>query len=91
MEIIRREYSIFYDNGVRKSKGEYLGNIKDGAYKEYYTSGNTKYRGFYKNDKKDGEWEIYSETGEIVKIILYKDGNILEEEIYSEKIMILDE
>lgn len=91
MEKKRSEYTIFYDNGVRKLKGEYRDNIKDGIYKEYYISGNTKCEGYYRNDERDGEWVFYSETGEITKIVLYKEGNILEEENDSKKIMILDE
>lgn len=89
MEIQKKEYSIFYNNGIRKSKGEYTENIKNGFYKEYYISGNTECEGFYKNDKQDGEWVFYSEAGEIIKIVLYNEGKILKEEVYPQQITIL--
>lgn len=87
----KKEYSIFYDNGVRKLKGEYINNIKNGVFKGYYITGNTEYEGFYKDGVKDGVWTFYSNEGKITKTILYKKGEILQEKIYSEEIIILKE
>ena len=88
---IKEKYTFFYNNGVRKAKGEYLENIRDGVYKKYYISGNTEIEGNYKLGKKDGEWVFYSEDGSIIKTILYEDGEIVEEIIYQEEIIILEE
>ena len=45
-------------------------------YKKYYKNGQLETEGFYKNKKTHGKWISYYESGQIVSINKYRDGNL---------------
>jgi antitoxin component YwqK of YwqJK toxin-antitoxin module len=66
------KYSTWYPNGQPKEIGQY-----------YDTTAANKLKGF--NNKiwfKQGEWRYYAENGKLIRTVIYKDGDILEEKKY---------
>lgn len=65
-------FKEFYENGQKKSEGEYLNSKKVGEWVYYYPDGKIEQRGrFDRNGKPDGEWIWY-----------YNNGNIWRQENY---------
>ena len=56
-------FSYFYENGKKKSEGDYINNDNDGFWTYWYENGQKRSEGNYKNDLKQGKWEYWHENG----------------------------
>ena len=64
------EWVYYYENGMKKSEGNYT----DGKWVVYYEDGQISREGNYKDGERDGKWVWYYEDGQIEKEENYVDG-----------------
>ena len=63
-----------YENGQKKSEGNFKDGKKDGVWTTYDTDGSISEKGSYKDDKKDGVWTTYDTDGSISETATWVDG-----------------
>jgi antitoxin component YwqK of YwqJK toxin-antitoxin module len=51
--------------------------MKQGPWKEFYDNDKTRTEGFYTDDKKNGTFRDYKEDGTLVKLEIYKNGELI--------------
>jgi hypothetical protein len=62
------EYSkTYYDNGVLKSEGWIINNMKEKYWYYYFKDGSIKSEGHFENDVKTDYWFFYNKKGDIVE------------------------
>ena len=76
--------------GIAVSKGYYEngqleyeviakdGNVEYGIYKEYYRNGQLKELNHFKNDEYHGICLSYNERGQLLRVVIYEDGRIID-------------
>ncbi len=64
---------IYTDNGKLRFEGAFQMGNAVGQHKFYYPSGMLKCQGPYVGGLKNGDWNYYDETGEIEKIITFRN------------------
>jgi antitoxin component YwqK of YwqJK toxin-antitoxin module len=73
----------------------YRDGMLHGTYKTFYPGTKSQISGTYFEDVKDGDWNYYSEEGELVTVIRYDKGQVLNpeelEKIYETFIKQLEE
>ncbi|GAK98158.1 hypothetical protein JCM19294_791 [Nonlabens tegetincola] len=77
----KENYKEYYPNGFLKTDSQIINHDKNGIYREYYENGNTKYEGFFKDDQPIDKEYFYNSNGEVIKVLTWKDGKIIETEI----------
>jgi len=82
MGIFDGTQKAYYNTGELMSEGFYTNNKKEALYKEYYIDGTVKLEGQYERDLKTGEWNEYSEDGKLIKLTVYKKGEVKKEKSY---------
>jgi|SRR6185436_347638 len=77
----KRDGVVTWYNQQEKPSIEYTYKmgIIDGPAKTYFASGNLQTEGNYKNNNETGEWKEYDESGNIIKTIMYDNGNKVKE------------
>lgn len=61
--VLHGNYESFYENGNKKSQGQFTENISSGIWTYYYSNDNVKMRGEVKNGSSAGYWEYFYESG----------------------------
>lgn len=72
----------YFNSGGIMSETFYVNDKKEGQYKEYHENNTLKIEGQYQNDLKEGEWKEYDEEGKLIKMIVYKKGEVKKEKSY---------
>jgi len=70
---IRTEY---WDNGQKKSEGNVVNGIRDGAWRMWFDNGHIAQQGFYKQGQIDGTWTSYFMNGKVDKISVWENKKI---------------
>ncbi|NJM14707.1 MAG: hypothetical protein HC896_04410 [Bacteroidales bacterium] len=71
----QKEYKQFlYPSGIVSSEGYLVNNKPDGYWKSYYPSGVLISEGKRTNYLLDSIWKFYGETGNLHKVVNYKNG-----------------
>ena len=63
-----------YENGLKRSEGNFKDGKKDGKWTEWYENGQKKSGGYYKDGKKHGKYTVWYENGQKEAEVNYKDG-----------------
>ena len=75
-------WTLWYENGQKKSEFYMNGEIFNGSFISWYESGNKKMEGNFKDRKRDGVFIYYDKTGEETSRESYFQG-ILKSELKS--------
>ena len=70
------EYSWFYNNSIKTSKGNFSGRLLDGKYEVYDLKNNLLTKGQYDLGLKQDKWYYWYANGMLKTIIDYKNGYI---------------
>ena len=54
------EWTMWYDNGQKKSIDHYKEGVQDGEHTGWYTNGKIAAIGMYKNGKREGVWKRWN-------------------------------
>jgi antitoxin component YwqK of YwqJK toxin-antitoxin module len=74
-------YRSYYDNGNVLEETQYVNGFLEGVSTFYNENGNKILKGIYKKSMRDGKWIYYNSNGTVVKIVEYKDGKSLDENL----------
>ncbi|MEZ5199164.1 MAG: hypothetical protein R2764_23115 [Bacteroidales bacterium] len=69
-------YSVFYNSGTLKEKGQFIFGLKNGKWKKWYNNGNLYEVGSWEKGQKTGSWIQYDSEGRLAKVANYKDGEL---------------
>ncbi len=58
-------YTSYFQNGQKKSQGNYVKNKAEGTWQFFYENGNIKMEGLMLNGEKNGVWQYYYENGSV--------------------------
>ncbi|NLF42071.1 MAG: hypothetical protein GX587_05190, partial [Bacteroidales bacterium] len=75
----------YHENGEVHLKATYKDDMLDGPYTIFYDSGKQAISGAYVADKRNGDWFFYTTSGEVKKRQLYKNGDLIKEQIFIEE------
>ncbi len=75
------EYIRYYSNGKIEEKGYYLAGNLHGKRIHFYKNGKKQFEITYKNGKKDGIAQYFDLSGNLKKIVEYKDNQIINQKI----------
>lgn len=86
------KFTEFYENGQKKSEGEYLNSRKVGDWRYYYPDGKLEQQGrFDRNGRADGEWVWFYNNGNIWRkenfIAGEREGEYVEYEVNGREIV----
>jgi len=73
------EWNYYYPNGQLESKGNFKNDLPEGKWLWYYSNGNLKETGTFLGGIKTGRWYKYNGEGALISIILYDNGEIIDE------------
>ena len=73
------EWNYFYSNGQLESKGNFNNDLPEGKWMWYHPNGKIKETGTFLEGVKIGRWYQYNNDGNLVLIIYYDFGEIIEE------------
>jgi antitoxin component YwqK of YwqJK toxin-antitoxin module len=73
---------IYYDNGKLKSISNYSNGILNGDGIGYHQSGAMAYKGKTINNNIHGDFSYYNKKGNLIKIVKYNHGQILDSILY---------
>ncbi len=68
------KWEHIYDNDQVGFSGEFIDGNKNGKHRHYYRNGLKMMEGEYIMDQREGEWKFYDKEGNIILMILYRDG-----------------
>jgi antitoxin component YwqK of YwqJK toxin-antitoxin module len=77
------QWSYYYPSGQVESEGNFEKNLTEGKWTWYFESGKIREIGNYKAGKKHGNWVIFDEKGEIKRKLVFKDGQIIEDQDFN--------
>ena len=66
-----------YENGQKKSEGNFKDGKRDGVYNSWYKNGQIKSERIYKEDEEIGKWTYWHENGQKEHEVNYKDGKLV--------------
>jgi len=69
----------YYDTGEIKYRGGMKNDSIHGTYKEFYKSGKLAKKGKFKMGFYDGKWQFIREDGVILRITIFKNGQVISE------------
>lgn len=75
------EFVEYFENEIIYKKCIYRMGKLNWYYKEYFKSGEIQIDGNYSNDLKQGKWKYFDQNGKLLKIEVWKKGNLESEEI----------
>lgn len=67
-------FTVFFNSGKLKEKGQFNIGLKDGKWKKWYDNGNLYEVGNWENGLKTGKWVQYEKEGRLAVVANYKDG-----------------
>lgn len=67
----------YYENGNKKSEGNYIDGEKDGFWTRWYENGVKEEQGNYLDDKEQGIWELWYPNGIMKEVINYKNNGFI--------------
>ena len=73
------EWNYYYPNGQLESKGNFRNDLPEGKWMWYYHNGNLKESGTFLGGLKTGRWYKYNGDGALISVILYDNGEIIDE------------
>ena len=73
------EWNYYYPNGQLESNGNFKNDLPEGKWMWYYSNGNIKESGTFLDGLKIGRWYKYNGEGSLISIILYDNGEIIDE------------
>ena len=73
------EWNYYYPNGQLESKGNFKNDLPEGKWTWYYYNGNLKESGTFLGGLKTGRWYKYNGEGSLISIILYDNGDVIDE------------
>ncbi|MCW3085696.1 MAG: hypothetical protein JWP12_3062 [Bacteroidetes bacterium] len=68
----------YYCNGKKKNEFTFIGMYWEGLYTAWYENGQKENEGNYVKTKKDGEWKYWDQSGKLLLIEIYKNGELTE-------------
>lgn len=71
-------YESFYKNTKLHRKGLYLQSLKTGIWYSYWSNGGQMSYGKYVDGFRQGKWSFYNPNGQLVSIIKYDRGKIID-------------
>ena len=72
---INDEFREWYENGNKKTEGNFKGEKKNGLWIRWYENGQKKMEGFFKEGKLNGKWIKWFEDGKKWEEGYYLNGN----------------
>lgn len=75
----------YHPNGNKQSESFYVNGELDGKTAVFYASGQVMYIGYYSAGKYDGQWLYFDQEGTLVKEMLYKKGELIQQTEKNEK------
>ncbi len=79
------EWKQYYENGQVRISANYENDLLNGKYIMYYENGNKMIDGYFHNNLEHKRWTHIAHNGEIEKIIVYDEGEVVEENIFIER------
>ncbi len=73
---------MYFESNQLYTSGEMMNGLREGEWSWYYENGNISSTVNFSKDKKEGEQIMWSEVGDITKKEYYKNGELIEEEIF---------
>ena len=77
------EWSYYYQNGQLESQGNFKYDAPHGKWVWYYSNGNLKEQGTFLNGFKTGDWYLFTRDGELISIMTYNQGELVNEVKFS--------
>lgn len=77
-----REY---YDSGELAIMQSYVNGIPHGRFTSFHMNGNTWSEGVHSQGRCEGTFQVYDEAGAVVRIMIFKEGALVEEKDISPK------
>lgn len=71
----------YFPDGTTKDSGSYTYGLRDGLWQEWDEKENKIKKGLYHHGKKTGIWKYYSDSGKLITIKKFKEGN----EVYAKR------
>jgi RNA polymerase sigma factor (sigma-70 family) len=71
-------YAVWHENGQRKMEGQYVEGRPEGRWASWHENGLREEEGEFRNGEKEGRWVLCDEQGSIVKIEIYRSGQLVE-------------
>ena len=69
----------YYDpDGQLESEGSFQNDAPEGRWVSYYRNGNKKCEGNFKKGKRENEWIYYNEKGEVINVVIFRDGEFVD-------------
>lgn len=70
-------YEVFYKSGEPYIQCKMVNGTRNGLFLIYFLNGRQQLVGEYKNDLRHGEWKYYNEQGELLYVLNYQEGVLL--------------
>lgn len=78
-----RLYYWFKAQKLKQTYGGASGTLLDGLFESFYASKQLAEKGHFKRGLKNGEWRSWNPEGELLAIVIWKNGKIKKRESYS--------
>lgn len=78
-------WKLYYETGELAIEETYFEGKKDGPFHSYYQSGRPISEGQYENGKREGRFNIFDHSGKLVKTMVFKEDELIEEEVFEKK------
>ena len=72
-------WRFYYDSGELLIEEEYQQGKKHGKYNSYFRSGDLMSQGKFSNDLRQGEFKVFNEQGRVIKILIFKNDELMDE------------
>jgi antitoxin component YwqK of YwqJK toxin-antitoxin module len=79
-DILHGVFHVFDLENRMITQGQFDEGLKEGTWKRWYSNGNLKSVMVWKKSRLNGEAKFFSKTGELTKVMQYKDGLVVDKE-----------
>ena len=75
------KYQVYYKTGEPYMQCKYSNNQRNGLCLSYFRNGKLEMEANYKNSLRTGSWKFYNDDGELLYILKYSEGKLLNPQV----------